>query len=224
MAGKRYMCRILTVCTLLVLAAPMRTLAQDNIFDEYLTFHGGLVTGVNFSQVDGDNFAGYSKAGLNVGGIVYFNMDPEHVKGSLEVLYTQKGARSKGMPYTVAPGLYITNYRITLNYAEVPFMINYFDRHMHHFGGGFSLSYIGTKRENIEFSPAQPLVNLDDYPVNKTDLNMLVGGSLHCWKGLFFNMRFQYSLLSIRNKVPVNYGRSQQFNNMWTLRMVYLFK
>jgi hypothetical protein len=102
-------------------------------------------------------------------------------------------------------------------------MINYFDKHMHHFGGGFSYSRLGTAREQITIVPAQS-VNLDDYPFKKSDFNFLLGGSLHCWKGFFINMRFQYSIISIRDKTPQNYGRSQQFNNMWVIRMMYLFK
>lgn len=204
--------------------ASFRSSAQGFAFDEYSTFHGGLISGVNFTQVDGDNFAGYAKKGLNVGGIVFFNMDPEHVKGSLEVLYSQKGARSKGDPYMAAPGLFVTHYRVVINYAEVPFVINYFDRHMHHAGAGFSYARVGSKQEEITFSPKQPVVNLDDYPFKKNDFNFILNGSLHCWKGFFFNLRFQYSLLSIRNSVPDNYGRNQQFNNMWTMRVMYLFK
>lgn len=212
------------VLLLCLIAAPAQLSAQESYFDEYSTFHGGLIAGGNFSQVDGDNFAGYAKAGLNVGGIIYFNMDPTHIKGSLEVLYSQKGARSGKDPFMAASGLYITDYRIALNYAEVPFMINYFDQHMHHFGAGFSYARLGTKQESITFYPTQPVVNLDDYPVKKNDYNFLLGGSFHCWKGFFISGRFQYSLLSIRNKVPDNYGRSQQFNNMWTFRLMYLFK
>lgn len=213
---------ITVIIALWLYAAPAQ--AQDSYFDEYRTFHGGLIAGGNFTQVDGDNFAGYAKTGLNVGGIVFFNMDPEHIKGSIEVLYSQKGARSGKDPFRTAPGLYVTDYEIVLNYAEVPFMINYFDAHMHHFGAGFSYARLGTKQERITFYPSQPVVNLDDYPVKKNDYNLLFGGSFHCWKGFFLCARFQYSLLSIRNKVPQDYGRNQQFNNMWTIRLMYLFK
>jgi len=207
---------------LLLMAGISRLQAQESYLDEYSTFHGGLIFGGNFTQVDGDNFAGYSKQGLNVGGIVYFNMDPEHIKGSLEVLYTQKGARSKDI-FVAAPGIFITDYSITLNYAEVPFMINYFDSHMNHFGAGFSYSRLGTAKEQITTQPAMN-VDLNDYPFKKSDYNFLLGGSLHCWKGLFANVRFQYSLLSIRDKTAQYYGRSQQFNNVWSIRLMYLFK
>jgi hypothetical protein len=42
------------------------------------TFYGGLVGGVNFTQLDGDNYAGYHKVGFNGGGIVYARFD-EHL-------------------------------------------------------------------------------------------------------------------------------------------------
>lgn len=223
--GKHILKQLMAGGTLLVgcLLMSATTYAQLDYFDENRTFHGGLVGGLNISQVDGDNFAGYTKKGFNLGGIVYFKMDEEHIKGSLEVSYTQKGAQSKGV-FVAAPGLAVTDYAVTLNYAEVPFMINYFDQHLHHFGAGFSYSRLGTKKETITFSPSQPIANLDDYPFKKSDFNFLLGANFHCWKGFFFNMRFQYSLISVRNKVPQDYGRNQQFNNMWTFRVMYLFK
>lgn len=196
------------------------TIAQNYYDDDYRTFYGGLIAGTNFTQVDGDNFAGYHKVGFNVGGVVYTKMD-EHMALSMEVLYTQKGARSKDY-FTVSPGLYITDYGITLNYAEVPLMISYFDKHRSHFGGGISYSRLGTSKEHITTVPAQN-INLNDYPFKKSDYNLLLSGSLHCWKGLFLNLRFQYSLVSIRNNTPQNYSRGQQFNNVWALRLVYLF-
>lgn len=212
----------LTFLYLLCLALCTHTgaTAQNYYLEDEKTFYGGLIAGTNFSQVDGDNFAGYHKVGFNLGGIVYTKLD-EHLAASMEVLYTQKGARAKE-PYTPVPGLYITNYGITLNYAEVPLMLNYFDKRKSHFGGGFSYSRLGTAKENIETSPKQN-VNLLDYPFKKSDYNFLLSGNLHCWKGLFLNVRFQYSLISIRNSTPQYFGRGQQFNNMWTIRLMYLF-
>ncbi len=205
---------------ILVLCYSKNTFAQNYYLEDEKTFYGGLIAGTNFSQVDGDNFAGYHKVGFNLGGIVYTKLD-EHLAASMEVLYTQKGARSKD-PYTPIPGLFITNYGITLNYAEVPLMLNYFDKRKSHFGGGFSYSRLGTAKEFIETTPRQN-VNLNDYPFKKSDYNLLLSGNLHCWKGLFLNLRFQYSLVSIRNSTPQYFGRGQQFNNLWTIRLMYLF-
>ncbi len=205
--------------TLCLLCTGFGARAQD-YDDEYRTFYGGLVAGTNFTQVDGDNFAGYHKVGFNVGGMVYTKVD-EHIAVSMEVLYAQKGAKSKDY-YTVNPGLYITNYGITLNYAEVPIMVNYFDKHRSFFGGGLSYSRLGTAKEYLTTSPSTN-INLNDFPFKKSDYNFLLSGSLHCWKGLFLNIRFQYSLISIRDNTPQNYARGQQFNNMWTTRLMYLF-
>lgn len=209
---------------IIVLAMFLVSIAQNAMAQNYYvddrTFYGGVVGGLNFTQVDGDNFAGYHKTGFNVGGIVYTKMD-EHLMASLEVLYVQKGARSKGY-FTVNPGMYITDYGITLNYAEVPFIINYFDNHKNHFGGGFSYARLGTAQERITTVPTNT-VNLNDFPFRKSDYNLVLNGALHCWKGLYLNARFQYSLLSIRNNTPQNYSRGQQFNNVYCIRLMYLF-
>jgi len=51
--------------------------AQKYYEDDYRTFFGGLLLGTNFSQVDGDNYAGYNKTGLNVGGIMYARLNTD---------------------------------------------------------------------------------------------------------------------------------------------------
>lgn len=195
--------------------------AAQNYYEDERTFYGGVVVGPNFTQVDGDDFAGYHKIGLNVGGIVYTKMD-ENLFVSLEILYSQKGSKSNGAQ-ELSSGYSITNYSINLNYAEVPVMLNYFDNHKNHFGGGFSYSRLASYSESITTYPATS-VDLNQYPFKKGDLNILLNGSLHLWKGLFLNGRFQYSLISIRDKIPQNgLAKAAQYNNMWTFRLEYLF-
>lgn len=194
--------------------------AQNYYMEDERTFYGGVILGTNFTQVDGDNFAGYHKIGLNVGGIVYIKLD-EHVAASMEILFSQKGSRATD-PQVLNPGLYITKYNIDLNYAEVPLMINYFDKRKSHFGGGVSYSQLASYKESITTQPYQN-IDLNKYPFKKGDLNLVLGGSLRIWKGFFFNLRFQYSLISIRDKIPQDYAKAAQYNNMWTIRMMYLF-
>ena len=69
----------------LVLCYSNNTLAQNYYLEDEKTFYGGLIAGTNFSQVDGDNFAGYHKVGFNLGGIVYTKLD-EHLSLSMEVI------------------------------------------------------------------------------------------------------------------------------------------
>ncbi len=189
------------------------------MYDER-TFYGGLVLGGNFTQIDGDNFAGYHRAGLNAGGVVYVKMD-ENIALGMEVLFSQKGSRSKE-PQLLAAGSYITKYGVDLNYAEVPITINYFDKRFTHFGGGFSYSRLATANEYVTTNPPQAY-KPEDYPFKKSDLNLLLQSNIHVHRGLFFNVRFQYSLLSIRDKFPTNITKGAQYNNMWTIRLIYLF-
>lgn len=196
------------------------TAQKDFEMYESRLFYGGLVMGCNLTQVDGDDFAGYRRAGMNIGGVVYTKLD-EHVAASMEVLFSQKGSRATYAQVT-APGQYITKYGIDLNYAEIPIMINYFDSRKSHFGGGFSYAQLASANEYVVMDPAVN-VNLKDHPFKKYDINLLLSGSLHLYKGFFFNLRFQYSVIPIRQDVPQTFSKGNQFNNMWTLRVMYLF-
>lgn len=185
------------------------------------TFYGGVLAGTNLAQVDGDSYAGYHKAGLNIGGIVYTHL-ADKLAASLEILFSQKGSRGHKLQESGAGNL-LTKYRIDLNYAEIPIQINYFDRRKSHFGGGFSYSHLINSKETIETNPPDPNLVDKNYPFRKSDLNLILGGNLHLVKGLFLNLRFQYSLISIRKDIPPGYGRAEQYNNMWTIRLMYLF-
>jgi len=188
--------------------------------DEPRTFEAGLIAGTNFSQVDGDRFAGYHKVGLNIGGIVYAHLAP-NLAASIELLYSEKGSRSNKANISVSGTYSINDMKINLRYAEIPIMLNYFDKRKSNFGGGLSYSYIITAEELISTEPTY--VPAEKYPFNKSDLQLVLGGNLLLYKGLFLNLRFQYSLINVRKKYDPEMGRSEQFNNLWTLRLMYLF-
>jgi hypothetical protein len=192
-------------------------------------FYGGLVAGANFSQVDGDYFAGYRRIGLNAGGIVYAQL-AKHLAVSMEILYDQKGSKSDGAQ--ISPGnsaVGIIKYGIKANYAEIPVMVNYFDRHKSNFGLGFSYARLVSGSESITVDSANTPVRTfdlsDKYPFKKSDFNFLAGVNLHLVKGLYLNVRFQYSLVPIRSGdglPPIEYARTNQYNNLWVVRLMYL--
>jgi len=192
------------------------------------TFYGGLVAGANFTQLDGDNYAGYHKIGINAGGVVYTRFD-EHLAASIEILYSQKGAR--GHKAQMVAGAEINSYDLRLNYAEVPIQLCYFDRRRSHFGAGLSIArLVSVKEEGIGRTAGGAIPQeFDKYPFRKMDYNFIIGGSLHLIKGFFLNARFQYSLLPVRKGTigeelpPFFSGRGEQYNNIWTVRVMYLF-
>jgi len=201
--------------------------AQEYI-PEYHDLCAGLVGGVDFTQVDGDGYKGYGKTGLTGGGIIYLpfgqleNMPIDAtVALSMEVLFTQKGAKGDGQ----IPNTSVRNQNINLQYAEIPFQINlYRGPRKSGFGAGFSFGYLAFSEETIDDGSGPGLKNA--LPFNKFDLSFVLTGNLHLWNGFFLSPRFQYSMISIRNgSADAGYGgRNQQFNNVVALRLMYLFR
>jgi hypothetical protein len=186
------------------------------------TFVGGFVAGTNFSQVDGDSYRGYKKMGFNAGAILYAQLKPQ-LAASIEILYVQKGAISNGAQLSRGNITQINKQNISLNYAEIPIQINYFDQKKSHFGAGFSYAQLIGSREEINVSSSSIKYDPDKYPFKKMDINLVLTGQLHVYKGLFAGLRFQYSMISIRDNVDPLFGRSEQFNNVFALRLMYLF-
>lgn len=89
---------------------------------KYETFEGGLLTGLNLSQLDGDYFTGFDKAGWYGGlrGVVNLTT---RLSLNIELLFSQKGSK---IPHgTRITGIEVRDRIIELNYAEVPFLLKY---------------------------------------------------------------------------------------------------
>ena len=185
-------------------------------------FSIGLLAGGNFCQVDGDNFAGYYKTGLNAGGIAYAKIR-KNTALSFELLYSEKGARGNINRFSGTDSFYyISNYNVSLKYVQIPVMINFFDQHRSHLGVGVSYARLLNYTENVTTDPVYPF-HLDKYQFRKGDLSIVASAQMHIWKGLFAGLRFDYSLIPARKNVPPRISRSAQYNNVWTVRLMYLF-
>jgi hypothetical protein len=203
--------------------------AQNGYYlEEPKVFSGGLVAGGNFTQVDGDTFYGYDKVGLNAGGVVYVRFSG-NVGASMEIDYTQKGSRAEVISSSVALGTYVQKYFMNLNYVEVPITVHgktYVKSHLLYIEAGLSYAYLIKSSEWVQADPpviVDPVLNR----FNTTDFDYIVGMNLNLYKNLYLNGRYQYSILSIRptDRVPIgySYGNKGQFNNMFNLRLMYLF-
>lgn len=190
---------------------------------EYSLFIGGLTGGVNFTQVDGDSYKGYDKTGIAGGGIVYVPFGEEMnlpIEGtialSMEVNFSQKG--SKG---GVNGAYNLKSHSINLYYGEVPFLINFYrGARKSIYGAGFSVGFLGLGEEIIEKNDGPILRNA--YPFRKLEFAFVLSPNFHIGKGFFINPRFSYSLVSVR-KDSGGLGRNEQFNNVFGLRLMYLF-
>lgn len=186
------------------------------------TFVGGLTGAANFTQVDGDSYKGYHKIGLSTGVVSYVFFRPK-VAGGIELLFSQKGAKSNGGQESTTRQTLITKQNILLNYAEIPVQLYFFDNKKNHAGFGFSYSQLINSKEEIEGTNKSLVYKPEDYPFRKMDFNFVLSGQGHLYKGLYAGIRFQYSLVSIRNKVHPEFGNQAQFNNVFSLRLSYIF-
>lgn len=193
--------------------------------EEYHLPTAGLLAGLSISQVDGDGYKGYNKAGITGGGVLFVpfgDMDMP-VDGtialSMEVLFSQKGSRG----VSPIPGAGVLSQKINLQYAEVPLQLNFYrGARKSGFGAGFGIGYLATAEELVDRGGGQVIKN--GLPFRKFDFSFVLTGNIHLWRGFFLSPRFQYSMLSVRNNNGMYGGRNEQFNNVVSFRLMYLFR
>src|SRR5690606_667281 len=151
---------------------------QGNYYvQEENTFFGGLIAGANFCQIDGDNYKGYNKTGLNLGAVVYTRVNTDLV-ASLEILYTQKG--SYGKEIRTFEGIAISDYHADLTYAEVPVLLHYFFPSKNYIGAGASFARLVTSDERGKTVPDQKF-DQTQYPFRKYAVDFVLDGHIRVW-------------------------------------------
>ncbi len=179
---------------------------------------GGIYGGINFSQVDGDEVYGFHKRGLNIGPAAIIPIK-SRFSVSLETIYNQKGSFQKPVNRDTSFGMY----RLKLNYVEVPVLFHVRDKNKINFGAGISWGrLVGFK----EWEHEVPIIwDKDSIPYKKDDICALVDIDFPVYKRFRFNFRYSYSLLKIRTRYYPNINTIRnQYNNMLTFRLLYVFK
>ncbi|MBK7175364.1 MAG: outer membrane beta-barrel protein [Bacteroidales bacterium] len=185
-------------------------------------FKAELISGFNISQVDGDETAGFKKYGLNTGvGVVL----PVYKNWSLsfETLYSQKGSRLRKQYNDSLDG----SYRLFLNYAEVPFMIQYTDKNFMSAGAGVSwgrLVHVQEWKNGYRVDS----VTLLNGPFSKDDFQLFGDFRFRIYKNLKVNARYAYSFKKLATRVVRDsqsgmLNKRYFYNNLWTIRLIYTF-
>ena len=183
---------------------------------------GALSVGMNLTQVDGDEYFGYHKIGLNVGPMVIVPFGKrKNWSVSMELLYTQKGSKHNGSTDT-------TTYKLVQDYAEIPVLVHFTDKKTISGGVGFSygqlINYKETKNSFYD-SIYHYQTGLSNY-----DISVIADLQIRLWSKLWANLRYQYSMVSNRTAVitdPSTYPRTSvtryQYNNVITVRLTWVF-
>lgn len=207
---RKYLIPLIFLATLLC-AAPAR--AQKVL--------GAMSVGVNLTQVDGDEFFGFRKFGLNVGPQVIIPFGKKsNWSVTMELLYTQKGSYHRGEYDS-------TTYKLKQDYAEIPVLIHFTDKKIISGGLGFSYGQLINYKEtsNSVFD------SLYKYQtgLSNNDICVIADLRIRLWSKLWANLRYQYSMKSNRTVLitdpndPKNPYLRDQYNNMISIRLTWIF-
>ena len=174
-------------------------------------FGGGIFGGLSASQLDGDNWGGYHKAGLSFG--IYTNTKiNKYVDAQMELKYVQKGSKSDSEDQGVF-------YLSKLNYIELPLFLKYNFLDKFSINVGVAVGYLQKATEDKDRIGDEPA----DPPFNEFEFSGLAGIEYKIIKNLFFNVRFNYSILPIRDHPgdQAYFLNRGQYNNVLTFAVYY---
>lgn len=207
---KRNLFVFIFLCTCFSLRAQIQHGKDD---DKFRLIDAGPVIGFNASQVDGDLYAGFYKFGINAGAAANINFNQQWSLG-FEILFSQKGAHSNFSENN-------TNdvYNLTLNYAEIPVMINYKDQNRMIFSAG--LAYGRLLEYKLIYNGS--VIRNDDAYYND-ELSYHIGGTLLTGENKHFgiNLRYQGSITAIGVASP-NSRLAGAINRLISVRGIYYF-
>ncbi len=162
-------------------------------------FYGGFRLGITGSQVQGDNLAGFDKAGLTGGFMVGIPIG-DYSDFQTELLFVQKGSRrnsTKNNP---------TKYIMRLNYVEMPFLYRRQLKKTYGFETGLSFGVL-LKTEDIEFDENGTLNSRESF--EKIEIAAHIGIWYNLREKTRINLRYSHSVLPIR---PHQGGATYYFN------------
>ncbi|MCD4730364.1 MAG: PorT family protein [Bacteroidales bacterium] len=177
-------------------------------------FNGGVLGGINATQVFGDQWSGPNKAGLYLGAFVnrYFS---NRSSVQMELDYIQKGSRKNPDAST---GNYST-YLLRLNYIELPVLYKYDFAEKGTLETGLSLGVLVHSYEEADGSTE---VSGEDF--SSVDFSFNLGAYYTVVKNLRINLRLAHSILPIRPHASgQTYGLNQgQYNQSITFILHYI--
>jgi len=150
-------------------------------------FEGGAIVGLTASQIDGDNYKGYNKVGLQ-GGAWVRRMFTYTFEGQMEIRYIQKGALKRN---TVDDPTYS---RTALHYVDIPLMAQYIYNESVVLELGISPEIlIAAKLEDENGELPIP-----DPKYNRFTMSAIAGVGYRFLDVVAVHFRFNYSILPIR--------------------------
>ncbi len=182
-------------------------------------FTGGVIAGMNASQINGDESYGYNKVGA-LAGIRAGYRFPGRVTLEMELLYDQKGSKV-GRRFIDQAG----KWKIALDYIEIPVFIGLRDwqakdqsfYHMN-FYGGLAYGYlINSEITNLKYK-------FIENDLRTSDLSFLLGATYFINKHLGITGRYQRSITKLwKTDVVSSEHSNYMLGYQLSLAAMYMF-
>ena len=148
-------------------------------------FKAGFITGLNTSQISGDQISGYNKLGVKLGTFINYPLNKNY-NLQVELQLSQKGSKKpfiENSPQT---------YSFQLNYIEIPISFDYKVRQFLSLESGLSFGYLLSYKEENEFGEIRTA------DPNDIAIYFMLGAN-HQWKkNTRINFRYSHSIIPIR--------------------------
>ena len=179
------------------------------VFLQAQVFKAGIVAGPTFSQIQGDEVAGFHKFGFQAGVIsdVYIN---DLFSWGIEILYSQRGSRpSFGV---IDPS---SDFRIKMDYVEIPVLIKYNDKN------GLT-GYVGASFNRLLRAVfIDALDNEDPFffenpqrPTKNTDIQGIIGLSYSTSPVFNLGVRWNRGITFFRTNAFSNFRNQGMYHNL----------
>lgn len=171
-------------------------------------FKGGLNFGGITSQIDGDDYSGFHKFGLHLGGQISVELKDRSAL-LVELAYSQKGSRNA--PDLSDPNSNPTLFRWSLNYIELPVSYQYMIRDKWSAHAGLYWARLINGKQVINGADRDL-----DGAFTKADIGFQVGGQYHFDDNRYLRLRYSGSAIPMRgddtDALSSSYWNSGGFN------------
>ena len=180
----------------------------NNIVSNSQNFGGGIILGVNTSQVGGDDLSGFHKAGPIVG--IFSNKSiNSQTNLQFEMYYINKGSNNQDMNNDLH-----TNYLVpdmTLKYIETPLIIQYYFKNRLLLEGGITAAYLIDGYYNDLYGKIN---NQSNFPFKKYDVGLLIGVNYNYSEKISFNTRLSNSIFPIGQEDNSIFDGNNNYNSI----------
>lgn len=206
-----------------VKAAKTENSEDDFNFKRDGLFKAMFIAGLNLSQIDGDEQAGYTYPGARagVGVMVRFH---KYMSVNTGIIYSMKGAYKK-LNANETPQ---QTFRVQWDYVQVPLMFNVHDKKlfMASVGLGFNYQVRNKVMHQIDSlnTGLREITNsaLKTPEPNKFDLTGMAGFQFLIKKVFGIGAQFEYSFIGLRPSAGLNTKVKKMYNNTITIQLMYI--